>query len=178
MESVVSKASSYISNSKSKKVKTAINKSFSKGGSKMSNNPEEAAQKLASMVKQYAESSGLPKPVAEIASVLNCNAPIYNGDGTATVDINFGDDLYRSSLSPSRYDGIENIIALYNNGVDKCSEGTVMNQIWGYWHGDYVGSRTYIPSTHFIQDAVNGFKASFSGIYNVINVKIDEEYEQ
>lgn len=174
MNAIISKADKYIDSNKSGKVAAAMSNTFKKSIGKSNNNPRAAANALIDMITQYANAE-LSQGVANIASNLICGEPKYLGDGLATIEINFNDELnlQRKSLI-GRYtnEDVNNIIALYNTGVDH-----EMKAVRGYWHNRYIESRTIIPETYFIQDAINSFKASFGDRYDVVNVELSPEYE-
>ena len=76
------------------------------------------------------------------------------------VDISFDESaVYRPSLQPSIYGGVDNIIALFNNGYN------AYKSIGGYWHGDYITSLQRREALHFIQNAINDFNTRYGKQY-------------
>lgn len=133
---------------------------------------EIAARDFIAIVRKHAASSGLPESVmAHIESLYA--APIsVNSDGSASIDISMSDDPHRESLQPERFDGLENIVAAFNVGID--AEGSV----FGTWksRGIDTWSRKSRKGLHFIQAAVNEFNAQYGAKYNV-TVSINSQYE-
>jgi hypothetical protein len=114
-------------------------------------------------------------------------------NGKYTVTIKFS-NLYRSSLfndSPNakHYDGIDNIVALLNNGVD--DSHIPQTPVYGWWEGHsaataeisrrnkridaadwggdgvWVRSRTDFKGLHFLDDIKREFYATYGQQYNV-----------
>lgn len=108
------------------------------------------------------------------------------GDGLYEVAIYFRDDLSRPSLlNDQGYEGVHNIVALFNNGY------VASNYTYGWWEnhrptgdwssyasGGYDATDTYIrskigrPSLHFMQRAVQDFLSKYQTQYN-IQVELD-----
>lgn len=59
----------------------------------------------------------------------------------------FWRDLHRDSLAPKDYSGIDNVVALINNGY---GEHPSMAKVWGEWHGARIHGLTQRP-VFFIQ---------------------------
>lgn len=95
-----------------------------------------------------------------ISSNLSVGSIKSNKNNTLTVGINFSDP-YRDSLYPERY-GDVHIPKLINNGVDH-----PMNRLYGYWHGNFIGTRTDFYPTHFMSEAINIFMSTKAGKYDV-----------
>lgn len=113
--------------------------------------------------------------------------------GEGEVWVWFGGDLSRNSLDPDTYsEGIDNIIALLNNGYD------AQNYVYGYWDDHepawtdersgtfdlrsidsaaWIRSRKNRPPLHFIQQAIDDFNGNYSSEYNVTAVAADIYYE-
>lgn len=108
------------------------------------------------------------------------------GDGSYEVAIYFRDDLSRPSLwNDQDYEGIHNIVALFNNGY------VASAQTYGWWEGHrptgewssyasggydaadaYIRSNIGRPSLHFMQRAVEDFLSKYQAHYNV-QVELD-----
>ena len=82
------------------------------------------------------------------------------------IDISFS-SVTRASLQPETYGGIDNLAALYNNGVDH-----VMNPVHAEHFGQEIWSRTVIPGTHFMQAAAEEMK----GLGSNVTVELSGEY--
>ena len=110
----------------------------------------------------------------DVLDDITHSAPYSDGD-KVYVDIMFTDDRHRDSLDPS-YEGIDNIIALLNNGYN--ANGAV----FGDWidhnnveHEDAWSVRRR-GGAHFIEQAVTDFWGNYATDYNVIDIKVAEEY--
>ena len=164
--SIKAKLSAYESSSVGQsKIKSAGVKSVSDGAKGKS--PEAAADKFISVLRKSILSSGLSaNAMAAISEGIDYLAPQSLGDGKYQITVTFGGDLRRSSLSPSRYGGISDIVLLFNNGVDH-----QMNPVYGEWHGERVRSETVIPGAHFIEQAVSDFIGNYAKEYGVISIE-------
>lgn len=78
--------------------------------------------------------------------------------------------MYRPSLNPAKYGGVDNIVALFNNGY-KASD-----YVYGNWHGNRVRSTISRPGLNFMQEAVSDFNGGY-GAANDIVAKLSGEYE-
>ena len=90
------------------------------------------------------------------------------GDNIYLIDVFFVGDMSRPSLDESKYGSINDIVALFNNGVDH-----TMRPVHGLWHGKETWSRTVTPGTHFIEQAVSDFMGNYASEYNVINISVE-----
>ncbi len=126
------------------------------------------ADELIDMIRTEAASYGLADSV-----MAHFNSMTYmiedSGDGDVTYHIYFDDDLSRPSLLPSKYVGIDNIVALFNNGY------VASNRIFVKVNGIKVPSRQFRPTLSFMQSAVDSFIDKYSGKYN-ITVDLGDEY--
>ena len=118
----------------------------------------EAAEKMKSLLMQCA--SGLPPSVQAHVDSTSIGPIVENGPGSYSVTLSFGGGMARPSLQPSKYGGVSNIVALFNNGY---SAG---GQVFGEWHGQRVGSRTMREGTHFVSQAVGMFNSTCGGQYH------------
>lgn len=125
----------------------------------------EMARELADAIK--ANAAGLPGSVAADVNSINAGSVIYVGGGAMMVELNFSEDLMRSSLVPEQY-GDVNIVALFEKGYH------ASGQVFGYWHGEPTFSLTDRQGAWFISNAVDqfnnkyadlGVKATVLGIY-------------
>lgn len=133
----------------------------------MKHTPEEAGEKFVEVLKSNIAGCGLSEGVASALGDVVCSGATDLGDGHFTVSVSFAGDLFRFSLDPDRYGGIDNLAALYNYGV-----GHTMRQVFGYWHGELTGSRTVIPGAHFMEAAVAEFMGSYAAEYGVTGIDI------
>lgn len=116
-------------------------------------------------------SSGeLGQTAIAIASTLSASAPKQDGN-MFIIDISFSGDLARQSLNPDKYDGVDNIVALLNNGYDAAK------RVSGVWHGEKYLSLKHRDGAHFIQDAVDEFMSSEAALYGVTEINVSEKYE-
>lgn len=127
--------------------------------------PTEAADKFIEVLGQAIDSSGISEGVKESIKNLKCSRPEELSDGTYRIVVFFDTELDRPSLNGT--DTLRDLAELYNDGVNHD-----MQQVWGYWHGELVGSRTTIPGTHFMETAVQNFMNSYAGEYNVKSLTV------
>lgn len=139
----------------------------------------EAAAKMISILQNAAREAGLPESLLEHFDALTASAPKALGNGTYVVSIDFGGDLSRKSLENDLgYNGVDNIIALFNNGAH------ANNYVYGWWNGHaptgesvyrsgsssgyaWVRSKKDREGLHFIQQAVSDFNGNYGADYGV-----------
>lgn len=125
------------------------------------NKATEAANEFIETLKGVISANpNITQNIGDILSDLSIDGVKTNGTNTFTVGISFSDP-YRDSLYPARYGGVH-IPKLINNGVDHH-----MNQLHGYWHDKFIGTRTDFDSTHFMDDAIKKFMSTKAGKYDV-----------
>lgn len=150
---------------------------------------EKAAVKLASCIRAAALSYDLPASVMKNINSLSATKPYQMSDGAWRVDLFFTDDLSRESLYSEQYDGIVNIIALFNNGY------LASDTVYGFWdHHNYTGewnvlralpgsnfayvrSKIGRPALQFMQEAVRSFNISVGASLGA-KVILDDIYEE
>lgn len=136
---------------------------------------------LKSVANSYASSGGdggIPPSVLAHFNSLSYDAPQNIGDGIFQVRINFATDLSRPSLENDLgYEGIDNIIAVFNNGTNASAS------VYGWWNGHspkgeslyrsgygsesaWIKSKPHREGLHFIQEAVRQFESSAKNKYN------------
>ncbi len=133
----------------------------------------EAAEKMIGILRATAASFDLPESVQQHFASLQVSAPREGPDGTYSVEIYFSDDLHRDSLEPQNYDGVNNVVALLNNGYD---EHPAMAHVWGYWHGAHIHGLTERTGLQFMQQAVHEFNSLYGAKYGVTAVA-GEDYD-
>lgn len=140
----------------------------------------EAAAKMIDVIRSVAHTYSLPDSVMELFDAAHIVSYNYKPNGIASVFIGFGNtnsssDLGRESLYPQGYpDGVDNIIALFNNGYK--ASGTV----YGMWrpHGSakaiHVKSKQERPQLDVIADIIRTFNSNYSSDYNCEAVAGDD----
>lgn len=121
----------------------------------------------------------LPDSVMEHFSGLKASSTTEMPDGSYVIIIDFGGDLHRDSLDNDLgYEGIDNIVALFNNGYQ------ARDYVYGWWDkhkpsGEsiarslpgsdfaWVRSKKERGALHFIQRAVDDFNAEYGRRFNV-----------
>lgn len=129
--------------------------------------PEEAAGKFIEVLHNSIDSSGLSSGAISAVSDIEHGAAQSIGENKWVIDVYFKGDLSRPSLDDERYDGIDDIVALFNNGVDHR-----MHPVHGDWHGKETWSKTVIPGSHFIEQAIRDFMGNYATEYNVIDISV------
>lgn len=148
-----------------------------------------AAIKLVQGIIDAAASCDLPPSVMRNISSLSCTAPYDTGNGEYRVDLFFTDDLSRESLYSDMYDGVVNIIALFNNGY------LAQDYVYGWWDGHkqtgdnnilranafddfaYARSKLYRPALQFMQAAINDFNDKLGNLYHAVAI-LDDIYTE
>ena len=77
-----------------------------------------AAAKMIQVLRSTAQSYALPASVMSHFDSLDTSSIIEMPDGSSIIYIYFGGDLHRDSLAPKDYSGIDNVVALINNGYE------------------------------------------------------------
>lgn len=122
---------------------------------------EEAAEVLERALSSAAGSCGLPSSVMSHIDSASHSVPVINKeDGSGHITISLGGDLSRPSLDPSRYYGIDNIVALFNSGY------SARDYVFGEWHGKETQSLLQRPGLHFMEAAVNDFNSGYGPAHN------------
>ena len=136
------------------------------------------ADKLISCLVNTAKGYGLPPSVIKHFESLEYTKPhlvsMYKSIEYSS-SIYFEDALrgllHRDSLYPDKYEGVDNIVAVFNNGYD------AGNHVWGIWvpapedsagwghDAIYAASKTHRDGLHFIQQAIDDFNGNFGYYY-------------
>lgn len=173
MNSILAKAKVYM---KSKAGQGKVNTMMSKvmlgnirlqhGG--VVHTPDEAASKFIEVLRNSINTAGLSKGAIEAISDIEYGSAYEIGHNTYLIGVYFVGDMTRPSLNETRYGGINDIVALFNNGVNHR-----MRPVLGLWHGEEVWSKTVIPGTHFIEQAVTDFMGNYASEYNVTSISVE-----
>lgn len=153
------------------------------------NRIHEATEKFISILKAEALKSGLPDSVMEHITGISASNPVFTSSG-CSVNLYFAGDLHRDSLENDykEYDGIDNIVALFNNGVH------AKDYTYGWWNnrkptgeaigrsmpGDtfaWVRSQKDREALLFMQKSADLFNRAYGKLYNV-TVSLASIYEQ
>jgi len=118
-------------------------------------------------------SPGLLGPAAiEALSEIDYTKTYKESRGYYRVGVFFVDNLYRPSLYPEKYDGIDNIAALLNNGF-----GQTRGSVYGLWHSKQITGLRRRIGAGFVQLAKDDFMGNYGVRYGVETINIDEIYE-
>ena len=177
--------SDYIESCKNKGLKTTAS------GAKIVNEPEmiKAANILADSIISAASMFDIPETVMQNIKSISATKPYFGIDKKYHIDLFFTDDLSRESLYSDVYEGIVNIIALFNNGY------LAQNLVYGFWDGHrsitnsnilrspvgsnftYTSSKISRPALQFMQYAVSDFNSKY-GNKNGVVVILDDIYSE
>lgn len=145
-----------------------------------------AAAKLIGVLQSTAQSYGLPASIMRHFDSISCSEVKKMPDGSSCIFVYFGEDLHRDSLYSDGYDGVDNIIAVLNNGYH------ASNYVYGDWDGHaptgesvldgrsidtsaFIRSRKDREGLGFIQQAVQDFNNNYGSDFDVTAVA-GEEY--
>ena len=137
----------------------------------------DAVYKLMTMLYQSAKAADLPASVMQHIEDMSEGKP-FLVDGHYEVPIYFGGSLHRDSLYSEGYDGVDNIVAIFNNGY------SASDYVYGSWDGHaptgesrfdtrsienspYIRSMKSRTPLRFIQQAVDDFNGNYGAEYNV-----------
>lgn len=119
---------------------------------------EQVAMRLR-MVYQY-ETDNLNEGVLDAIGALSTwviDRKMSNGE---YIILGYIDQNARTSLVPERYEGIDDMAALFNKGY------TAGHQVFGIWHGQRVGSRVARQGLHFVEQTISDFNGNYGSEYN------------
>lgn len=172
MEAILAKARAFISSAEGRRKRDMAVETAMATGKRLESGqkiyrPEEAAEKFIEILIKHINDSPLTSGAVEAVSDIQYETPkkLFGKAGSYTVRIYFAGDMSRESLVAG---GIDDIVALFNNGVDH-----EMKRVYGMWHGKYAGSRTRIPPTHFIERARDEFMNRYADTYHVTDITVD-----
>lgn len=127
-----------------------------------------AADSLIEMIYDAASKRAVPSSVLNHIGSLKYLGPYEVGNKSTDkvyykIEFYFEDDLSRPSLYKEKYDGIDNIVALINNGY------SARDYVYGIWSGHEnlgrIRSRIERDGSHFIQIAINDFNRLLGAFY-------------
>lgn len=142
----------------------------------------EAVSKFLYVMRVTAAEYGLPESVMEHINGLESAGQIRKTPDGYEIALYFEGDLHRDSLDNDLgYEGVDNIVALFNNGYH------ARNYVYGWWEGHkatgdgvlrsgvgtdfaWVRSKKEREPLHFIQQAVHDFNANYGADYGVTAV--------
>lgn len=123
----------------------------------------------------------IPEAIAQAGQTLRSTQPVKRADGSYRVEVRFDKAaLHRDSLENDLgYEGIDNIVALFNNGYH------AKNYVYGWWDGHsatgdgvlrsgpsgdfaWVKSRREREPLLFMQEAVDEFNTVYGDRYHVV----------
>lgn len=176
MQSILAKAQACMNTSKKQKeVRELINKvmlgqvTLQTSGTG-NHTPEDAAAKFIEVLHAEMNSAGLSPGAVEAIYDLNYTTGTRIGNTNQyLIRVYFTGDLSRPSLQESKYGSINDLAELFNYGVDH-----KMHPVHGVWHGKETWSRTVIPGTHFMEQAITDFMSNYGSEYNVTNISIEK----
>ena len=120
-----------------------------------------AAKDLISMIRSAAAQEDLPASVMEHIESFDYTLPYITANGSFQIQIYMTDDPKRESLNPNKYGGVDNIVAIFNNGY------TANNRIRGEWHGKRTLSLDKRQGSFFMQKAVDSFNAKYGSQFDI-----------
>ncbi len=198
MSSIMNKVKAYASSKEGKERTRAVLKKYREEGRLTTDGGGEVltkatmsrlAQELINILKTTANSYDLPNSVMAHFDSLTATFEDLGNDKFACY-IYFADDLSRESLETdyNQGDGINNIIALFNNGYVASAPK------YGWWNGHsptgeslnramtgtesyaYVQSKQARPSLRFMQAAIEDFYSHYKSKYAMTVTLNDDEY--
>ena len=185
MESILKKAQAYVDSQSfqdkiSKKIDEAVLNGTSYQFGSRKGDAYGAASKFIEVMKATIESLGgssgesiLGPTAISAASNLEYVDPVKIGQNKYMIGIYFVGDLHRESLDPSKYSGVDNIVALLNNGYS--AKGAVRG-VWSGHTTEPIWSRVNFGGAHFIEQAVKDFLGNYESEYGVLDLEVDDKY--
>lgn len=122
-------------------------------------------------VCRIARGHGVPESVMEHLEGMRVGDPQKLDECTYSVDLFVGGDTSRPSLRPDDYDGVYNIVAVFNNGYSKDS----IKYIYGEWHNWFFRALPKREGLHFLEAAASEINKKYAGRYN-IEILLGEDY--
>lgn len=147
------------------------------------NNYSDNAKKYLSVLRSYATnnpevSNGLSGIIQQAVNNATVSKPEKLSKGLYKVNIEFDHNLLRRESLVGYYTGdyIENILALFNNGMDiKNGEPPI-----GYWdsHGIRVRATSHREALHFMQNTIDEFMKLNKKRFDIKSANIGDIYKQ
>lgn len=147
------------------------------------NNYSDNAKKYLDILKLYAVSQpevsdGLSEIIQQTVNHATISRPEKVGKGMYKVSIEFDHELLRRESIVGYYTGeyIENILALFNNGMDiKNGEPPI-----GYWdsHGIRIRATAHRDALRFMQNTVDEFMKLNKKRFDIKSADIGDIYKQ
>lgn len=178
MSSIMSKVNAYMESDEGKNRSQAVvdqyvkqGKRVTAAGSKVLTTAEmtDLSNKLAAQVAAMANGY-VAESVSGLIETLTPGKPVQVGPLEYSIELTFTGNKHRDSLQPQNYSGIDNIIALMNNGYDAPNAKYVQ----GYWHGVYTHGLPHREGLGFMQAAVNDFNNTYGHLG--VHAELSSEY--
>lgn len=167
--SIMKKAEAYMETPAAKKKTQKIIDEYAFGvrtGGKGGHSVKEAGDRFADVLYDAIHTSGLDREVLDDNMGIMVSDPKKLRDGTYMVIVTLPSKMRDTMSSLKSYYPVD-LVELYNDGVDH-----VMRQIW---ETDATGrkttSRTVIPGSHYMEQAIINFMGNYAYEYNVISVE-------
>lgn len=177
---IMVKLNQYVNTAEGKKKKEACLREHQRSGKPLASGHSVAGQKeMLDMANAFIAmiQRRLPDAIASVGATLRARPPSRKADGSYEVVVAFDRGaLHRDSLENDLgYDGIDNIVALFNNGYAEGSIGLV----WGNWasHDVFIHNKTSWEGLYFMQEAVEEFNAVYGAKFGAM-VLLGSDYEQ
>jgi|GEM_PF-1706477 len=117
-------------------------------------------KKLGAMARKILHSHIQPVVASVTLDDILISESSKKRDGTIEIKLSFREGaLFRESLQPSRYSGVENIVIHFAKGW------TARDYVWGSWSGKTnIRSRIAEVPNSFLNDAISSFNAQAKGV--------------
>lgn len=132
----------------------------------------DVARELVFYIKQAAASCDLPASVMEHIESFDIDSASEESDEFYYIGISMSDNAKRLSVQPEKYDGVHNIVALFNTGY------SAKGRVFGHWDSadKDIWTLQHREGLRFIQQAIDKFNSTYAKEYNV-TVFLSSEYE-
>lgn len=200
LNSISSKVSAFIKSDEGKKMQQDKIKEYIANGTKvtaagsyvltaerMKDIADQLRLEIQSTARRYYMSGDIPEDILDLFNELYHSDPHNIGDIKGIsgaqfyeIELSFETDLYRPSLEPSKWDGVDNIIKLFDEGYSTGSytvgygrtvtggtfQKTRQKQVRGYWPkaDKIVWSVPYRKHLGFMQEAIDAFNERYEGV--------------
>lgn len=132
----------------------------------------DVARELVFYIKQAAASCDLPASVMEHIESFDISSESEESDEFYYIGISMSDNAKRPSVQPEKYDGVHNIVALFNTGY------SANGRVFGHWDSadKDIWTLQHREGLRFIQQAIDRFNSTYAKEYDV-TVFLSSEYE-